>query len=364
VLNPANPNDIDLALAKLRGPAQERMPAYNWFRDADPNHPRRAQAAREFEQMVDAEGKSPLSAQFFVAYFRWAGKENVPSLKRLAENPAFTPWDNERRQKAMVALGKMKEISAAEIIAAKLGNAFDGGAAMQALTEMGPGAEGVILKHFNHPDGRTRDQARILTTTYKTRNESILAQTIADLDSADANRRNAAVQWIANAPVEAKKRADVARALNKSVPSANFFFEKDLVKALETWGTSENVPALALRVHANQTGDRDAIRILGKIRDPNGLKEIAKSMSNFFNQGPGREALRDAGPAAEPAVIEAMFATADANLRRTYVSLLGEIGTRAVGVQALNTIVQRNPQDVQLRNAAQSAGQAINLRGK
>ena len=36
---------------------------------------------------------------FFAGYFRWAAKDNAASLTRLAENPQFTVWDSDRRQK-------------------------------------------------------------------------------------------------------------------------------------------------------------------------------------------------------------------------------------------------------------------------
>ena len=68
----------------------------------------------------------------------------------------------------MIALGKLKEGRAVENIASKLNNGFDGDTAYNALVEMGPVAQGVMLKYFNHPDGRTRDRARTLLQGYNT----------------------------------------------------------------------------------------------------------------------------------------------------------------------------------------------------
>jgi len=284
-------------------------------------------------------------------------------LKRMAENPAFNPSDNGRRQEAMMALGKLKEASAGDNMVSKLDNAFDGDAAYKALVEMGSVAENSVIKHFNHPNGGARDKARNLLKSYNTSGDKIMTQCVADLDAADNNRRNAAVQWFASAPVDAKRRSEVARALNKSIPNANFFFEKDLAKVLENWGTADNVPPLVQRLQNNKTGNDEVIRALGKIRDPNGIKAIAQSMSNFFNQGAAKAVLKDIGPAAEPALVEAMNTTADGNTRRMYVNTLGEMGTMQ-SLVALNQIGVRFQQDKNFVGEVQRAMKSIQGRGK
>jgi hypothetical protein len=364
-LDPNNPANIERVITLLKSPPPERGPAYRWLRAANPVHPRRSEVAKLLDAIVPEELKNQFAfaGDFFPAFFRWATLDNVPTLKRMAENPAFNPSDNDRRQQSMLTLGRLKEGSAAELIVSKLDNAFDGDAAYKALVEMGPVAEGAVIKVFNHPNGGARDKARGLLKAYNTAADKIMGQCIADLDAADNNRRNGAVQWFASVPVEEKRRAEVARALNKAIPNANFFFEKDLAKVLETWGTAENVPALVQRLQTNKTGNDEVIRALGKIRDPNGIKAIAQSMSNFFNQGAAKAVLKDIGPAAEPALVEAMNMTADNNARRMYVNTLGEMGT-GQSLVALNQIAFRFQQDKGFVGDVQRAMKAIQARGK
>jgi hypothetical protein len=365
-LDPNNPNNIDRVITLLKGPAQQRGPAYRWLRAADPVHPRRNEVSKLLDPIAAEELRNQFAfaGDFFPAFFRWATVDNVPTLKKMAENPAFNPSDNERRQQSMLTLGRLKEASAAELILSKLDNAFDGDAAFKAMVEMGPVGENAVLKCFNHPNGGARDRARKLVKGYNTATDKIMTQCIADLDAADNNRRNSAVQWFAGASVDAKRRPEVARALNKSIPQANFFFEKDLAKVLETWGTAENVPPLVQRLQANKTGNDDVIRVLGKLRDPSGIKAIAQSMTNFFNQGAAKAALKEIGPTAEPAIVEAMnLAAADANNRRMYVNTLGEIGTMQ-SVPALTQIAFRFQQDKGFVNDVQRAIKSIQSRGK
>jgi HEAT repeat protein len=363
-LDPNNPNNIDRVITLLKGPDQQRGPAYTWLKAANPEHPRRVEVATILEGYVNNYIAVPPTFGndgLFDSFFRWATKNNVPSLINVVDKTRFTVWDNRYRQDAMKALAKLKDPRGAEPIVAKLGNGFDGEVAYKALTEMGPVAEGAVLKYFNARDGR--DRARNLVKAYNTKTDTIMTQCIADLDSADNDRRNNAVQWFANTPVDAKRRSDVARALNKSIPKANFFFEKDLAKVIETWGTADNVPVLVQRLQANKTGNDDVIRVLGKLRDPNGVKAIVQSMSNFFNQGAAKAALKEIGPTAEPPIVEAMNMTGDANVRRMYVGTLGEIGTMQ-SIPALTQVAFRFQQDKGFVNDVQRAIKSIQSRGK
>ena len=169
---------------------------------------------------------------------------------------------------------------------------------------------------------------------------------------------------LANSPVDAKRRAEVARGLNKDLDKANLFFDKDLVKALETWGTSDNVPGLSQHLEKNGPGNREAVRILGKIRDANAIKAIAKAMNNFAIAGEARNVLKEVGSMAEPAVIEVMAGTNDNRARQDCIRLLGEIGTRNVSGPALQFLAGRFPQDRFLLTTIQQAQAAILARGK
>ena len=362
-LDPNNPNHIDRVLTLLAGNADVRPLAFVWLISANPDHPRRLEVAQHLEKIGNEELTRPFT-KYFDAYFRWTTKDNVPSLLRFAQNTAFTVWDNDRRQKSMLALGKLKEGSAAETIAAKLGNVFDGDTATNSLVEMGPVAQEVVLKYFNHPDGRARDQARRLLQGYNAKPDVYYTQCLADLNGGDDKRYTGALQWLAQSQVDDKRKADVSKALNKCLDNPDCLRNTDLVTSLEKWGTTENVPKLAQLAEKSQFGNGPAIRILGKMRDPEGIKAIARSMANFFNQQEAKQVLRECGSMAEPAVIEAMNMTTDGRARTEYVRLLGDIGTIKGSGPALQQLAFRFQQDRFLILSIQQSQKAIVARGK
>jgi len=366
-LDPNEPKHIEKVIPILQGPENERGPAYVWLNAANENHGRRQEVAKLLEDHVNIYIAAPPAFGndgLFNAFFKWSTVENVPAIANVVEKTRFTVWDNRYKEDAMKKLGKLKDPRGVDVVAKQLGNAFFGNGAAAALTEMGTVAEPTLLKSYNHPDGNARNEVRRILLNLKTNPDSIMTQCIADLDSADNNRRNAAVQYFATTPVDAKRRPEVAKGLNKNLLTANFFFEKDLIKVLETWGTADNVPTLVQRLEANKTGNNETIQILAKIRDPNGMKAVAKSMSNFFNQGEAKKALKEYGAGAEVLVIEQMNLAQDAQAKKAYVQFLGEIGTRAVSLPALQQLAFRNQQDRFLVMDIATAQKTIFARGK
>ena len=157
----------------------QRGPAFNWLQNANLNHPRREEIAKQLEVMVDENRQGPFGNQnFFNVYFRWATMENVPSLIRLVEVDQF-----QHRRRAMQALAKLKDPRGVEPLAKRLENFFDRQAAAEALTEIGPIAESAVLKYFNHPDRGLRDLVRRMIQGYDTKPDVLLGQCLIDLDA-------------------------------------------------------------------------------------------------------------------------------------------------------------------------------------
>ena len=261
----------------------------------------------------------------------------------------------------MKLLGKFKDVRGADAGWALDG--FDREAAVSALTEMGLIAEKSVLplqSSRQFPNAAGGKRASFAYNTLGSNIDAVHRRPRFGRHS----RRNGAVNWFAMAPVDQKRKADVSRALNKAIPNANFFFDKDLAKVLEIWGTSENVPALTQRLNTNKTGNDEVIRALGKIRDPKGIQAVADSMSNFFNERAAKEVLKEVGAPAEPAVVNAMKAAPDTRARRAYVNLLGEMGTRNVSLPALQMLAFANQNDRFLLNEIANAQKAIIARGK
>lgn len=335
-LDPNNPNNIDRVITLLKGPEQQRGPAYSWLKAANPEHPRRNEVVALLESNVKTYLAAPATfgnGGLFDAFFRWATKNSVPVLINVVEKTPFTVWDNAYRQNAMKLLGKMKDARGADCLAGKLGNAFDGEVANSALIEMGSVAEPALIKMFNARDGR--DRVRALLKTYNTSSDKIITQCIADFEGQDKDRSNNALQYFMNTPIDAKQRPQVAAALVKKL-NANA---------------------------GNQFGSGDIIKALAKVPDPEGTKAIVRSMTNFFNQGPAKNALKEIGPTAEPFIVEAMNMAADNNARKVYVNTLGEMGTTQ-SVPALNQIAMRFLQDRGFVNDVQRAIKSIQARGK
>jgi hypothetical protein len=191
-----------------------------------------------------------------------------------------------------------------------------------------------------------------------------MTQSLIDLESADANRRSAALQWLANSPVDEKRRPEVSRALNKSLDHPDCLRNGDLVKSLENWCTTANVAKLADILNQSQFGNGPAIRILGKLRDPDGIKAVAKGLGNPFNQHEAKKVLKENPVIAEPAVIELLNTTNDNRARQECVRLLGEIGTKNASGPALQQLAARFPQDRLLGIFVQQSMKAISARDR
>jgi hypothetical protein len=88
-------------------------------------------------------------------------------------------------------------------------------------------------------------------------------------------------------------------------------------------------------------------------------------MSNPFYQGHAKAALKDAGPASEPFVVDAMKQANDINVCRMYVQTLGEMGTKQSipQIQAVPARFLPNQQNL-IRFDCERAVLAIQARGK
>lgn len=245
-LDPNNPADVDRALAALTN-GQEGQ-AYEWFRRTNPNHPRRSDVARALEGKLDHYRAHPLpNDAFFASYFRWVTKDNLPGLRRMADDGTFTVWHNRWRHDSMRLLGTFKDTQAVPILVKKLGGGFgDGQIARDALRAIGKPAEPALLVCLNHPNDGVRNEGRVLLRTLGTAPEALLKQTLADLKSLEDRRKALAVEWLGqNAPPPESDRVLVARTLNDYM-ATQAGLSDPLAQALRRWGDAENVPNLLL----------------------------------------------------------------------------------------------------------------------
>ncbi len=131
----------------------------------------------------------------------------------------------------------------------------------------------------------------------------------------------------------------------------------DAIKVLVIWNSPEVVPAIINRTTDNRFGVRhEAIKALGKIKDPRGVEPIVQRLKEDGFQA--KDALKEMGAIAEPALIERLT-NPDPDIRRNVCDLLKDIGGKDTlkAMQALPA----DP-DFGVRMAAKNAMSNIILR--
>lgn len=137
-----------------------------------------------------------------------------------------------------------------------------------------------------------------------------LDQALQQLRAPKAIDRRAAADFIAKAPVDAARQAEVAKALEALLTDADSGPRHGAFFALKTWATKDNVPALAKALDAEKVdmglgGSHEAaVATLARLKDERGAASLARFLPNFFAREKAVEALRDMGPVAQKAVLK------------------------------------------------------------
>jgi HEAT repeat protein len=135
------------ALGGLKDPVQgNRLKGLKWFAAADPDHPRRAEAAREVARLLQ-EGNSLEKREAAKALTKWATRDEVPALIDVLkeERPGIGT-----RPAAMKALARLKDDQATAALAEMLANNFENKEAVTALVAIGPLVEDEVLAYLDH----------------------------------------------------------------------------------------------------------------------------------------------------------------------------------------------------------------------
>jgi len=167
------------------------------------------------------------------------------------------------------------------------------------------------------------------------------------LRSNDAPRREAAVDWLARAPVEEARRAEVCRALLPILESREWQLHHPASIALAVWGdaaTADTLYRLAQREAVPGWGA--ALESLALRRDPRVASLAASYLPNFFKRAAASRALELCGSLAEEDVVLFAFAK-DGSTRREALRLLGAIGTR----KSLPALAKIQPADGDVADA-------------
>jgi HEAT repeat protein len=360
-LNPQDPNDADKAIAMLKQGGNDFNEACRWFRSASVDHPARDRVAKALEAELEQQKRQQFGHHdYWESYFRWATKDNFPSLLAMVQDGDFGRI--QRRHKAIETLGRLKDARAAEPLLQRLPEIHDRFQATRALEELGPAALPTLVKHLNDANRDVRDAARNLIKKQNPEPDTILTQTLADLIAADDQVRAAALEWLGQMPVNEKRQPEVAKTLDGLIQPGKL--QGPMLKALQIWGTSDNAVTIAKNLDPNAVFEfRDQVQLLVKFKDP---RTVPALTSHLGRAGlPGIEvhnALKQFGNVAEPEVIK-VLRSPDGQVRMAACRLLGDIGTAKVAIPALQLAVQANPNDRQFAFFAGISAKAIMARG-
>jgi HEAT repeat protein/DNA-directed RNA polymerase subunit RPC12/RpoP len=361
VIDPTRPEDFDIMIKLLASEEEAlRKRAHEWLARAKVgDHPRRGEVAKLLESRVQLYIDRPFNEHFFDAYFAWATKDNFNWLINMVREKGF----GTHRRRALETLAKLKDERAIPEMVNLLDSFHDRDVAFRALAEIGSAAEKNVIGNLHHPDNGARDQARKLLQLYNTPQEKLLNQTLADLNGIEEARITHAMEWLAKAPVDEKRRSEVAKAIDRHLPGNQRGFRNTHVwTAVGRWGTADNVVRLTQALQGERLGAPEIIKALGNIKEPRAAQALAGRIGNFFDGNDAQLALQNMGELAEPAVIPHLL-NPDAKQRVNAARMLAIVGTNA-SLQPLTNAARAFPKDRDFFTEAGNAFQAIKARGK
>jgi HEAT repeat protein len=331
-----------------------------WFTDNAPSEPtQRSQVAKILATFLDdTDGNIRTTA--LRALKLWVTKDCLAKLLEFAKREAQSPFGN---QPLIEVLEQIKDETAAQAIALQLPNFFQRANASRALLNMGPLASKAVLQYLNHPDFGVHGEARRLCPLLKVSSTDYLQQTLEDIQSEDAKRRQTALQYLAKVEPGERVRPKVAKALNAVLLDMDPTVRGEALNAVKVWGSKENTATLVKLLDINPQEkkpfgrDKNVIEVLGMLKDPEAAGPLAKGLTNFFERPAVSKALKDIGSAAEEAVIP-YLQSQDGQARTESARILGDIGTKK-SIEAMTLAVQVYRQDFGFVREAQAAAQAI-----
>ena len=349
------PMGVDRALTGLKGLPAERMTALRWLADSRPDAARRAEVARELDELLIGTDDPATRDAAARAMVTWATPENVPTLSRMLEHPSEAV-----RKSSIEALGKLKDARATRPLAQRLGNAFEWPNAFAAIQAIGPAAAPELIPMLSHEDTHVRENVRKLLKILGTTPDVDFLQAKADLESADEGRRQAGAGWFERAEPDDARRAEVARLLGSHLGENETSGVRDAcIKALAKWATADDVPTLLTALEGPSAQMREnAMQTLAGLKDRRAVAPIARRLV-----GPDRQRARTAlialGPLAEGEVASYLRNT-DRAVRLDACAILKAVGTKN-SLSALKVVAMRD-RDRDVARSAVDAMRAIGSR--
>jgi len=310
-------DQIDQNVSDLTGNVPEaRAQALLALAQADPQDAHRAQVTAALEPLVvEGDPRRTLDPQLLLqTYLHWAGKDNVPSLIRIVENPHLPSWSVGKTELVMQKLGKVQDNRAADVLARKLTDPQLHNQAVDALKLLGSGAANAVLDYVFVDDPATQQRASDLLADYGIGPDKLIAAARSRLESNDPEMQRLAAAWFAVNPpdshAEKKEVAqDLARLLGDLSPRTN----GPALRGLKLWATKDCLPQVvnfaqrlekardSKEVAANKSA---VIDVLAKFPDQIAAEAIALELKDPTQRARAVQALLKLGPVASGTVLE------------------------------------------------------------
>jgi len=146
------------------------------------------------------------------------------------------------------------------------------------------------------------------------------------LKGTQPKRRAIAADWLAQAPVDAGRRPEVARALEPLLDKPET--REQAARALAVWATRDNVPSLIGVLDVKEGGAwRFALEALGRLKDEQAAAPVARQLPNPDRRPQAVKVLQALGPAAEKEVVKYLHHK-DPDVRQAVADLLKGYRTR------------------------------------
>jgi len=330
-------HEVDLKLADLAGnvPAA-RSQAVVWLAEAVPQDNRRGQVTAALEPLVvEGDVREQLDSDLVLrAYLHWANQDNVPALIRMVEVHPRSSWSNGKTGQVMIALGKLQDKRAADVLAQRLIDPKLHDQAVDALKLLGPDGQEAVIPFVFADEPDTRQRAEKLLASYGTTQRAVFAEARRRLLSNDQEELHSALAWFAeNAPDDDAEKADVAAPLAALLGDHSSKVNHLALRSLKRWANKDcllQVVAFADRQEkAEKTKESAAnnaalIDLLAQFPDEKAADAVALWLKDPEQRSQAVQALLKMGPAATEPVLKHINHS-DADVRKEALSLCNRL---------------------------------------
>jgi HEAT repeat protein len=353
------------ALERIQGSGFGRKEAADWLARQSIDPAKQNKVAQALEKQVNVETDHFTKEACVIALGKWATKDQLPTLMRVAETNPFDLL----RGAAMDAIVRLKDMNNINFILKHLDHGFSADRAKGCLITLGKDAQGEVLKWMDHPNAGVRTKVQDVLFQYRTPESDKIRQAIADLSNPLNHPTGSPVEaanFLAKVQVIPEQQQAVTRSLEGLCKSIDPNVRNAGLTALTVWCTAENIPTLAAALDNPDRGfnavpSKAIIDALMRFpKEASSARALTRLLTNHFEKEKASQALKNMGPAAEDAVLEFLRSSTDHFAKVEALKIIGAIGTQK-SIPVLTLIAQT---DRGLQQDAIFAGNLINSRPK